>query len=210
MIREITPEASCGARPLQAIWRSRLLTRHLCSVPYYDTFPADRLSFAYFPDLPFWVHPAIILFALTRIAFRKAHEPVGRKDGLVTDQLREIRNVDLVGYGSEASPEESFADRVSKSCLSPLYLAALDYTDASTRAIKVKEETIEKLKVELGRSLEQESTVTRHSEDEQNRKANQQLVEIAATVGAYNLVSRFLVGLNVAEMADEPVPPVEG
>ncbi|KAK1250552.1 hypothetical protein MKX08_010555 [Trichoderma sp. CBMAI-0020] len=62
--------------------------------------------------------------------------------------------------------------------LSEKQWAVLVYTDEMTRSVQVKDETFAALK--------------RHFSD-------QEVVEITATVAAYNCVSRFLVALNVGE-----------
>lgn len=55
----------------------------------------------------------------------------------------------------------------------------MTYTDAMTRNIKVEKEIFERLKIWFGET---------------------EIVEITATVAAYNCVSRFLVALDVGEM----------
>jgi len=141
----------------------------------------------------------------------KAHEPVGRNCGLTTAQLREIRNVKKVGYGPRWMYSRDAYDEgldMEKSSFSDLYLAAMEYTDVSTRTVKVPEKYFARLKTELERFTIQkmEEGSGKLSKDEVEAKVNQQLVEITATIGAYNLVSRFLVGLNVGDMADADVP----
>ena len=71
-----------------------------------------------------------------------------------------------------------------KDGLSKKQLAVVEYTDAMTKEVKVPDAVFEKL-----RSLFSEREV----------------VEITATVGAYNCVSRFLVALDVGEMNDKGV-----
>lgn len=62
------------------------------------------------------------------------------------------------------------------SVLSPLQRAVLDYTDAMTRQVTVPDAVFDALR--------------EHFDD-------RRLVELTATVGTYNLVSRFLVALEV-------------
>lgn len=57
--------------------------------------------------------------------------------------------------------------------------AVLQYTDASTKNIRVSDEVFSKVKELFD---------------------DKEMVELAATVGAYNCVSRFLVALDVGEM----------
>ena len=71
-----------------------------------------------------------------------------------------------------------------KDGLNEKQLAVVEYTDAMTKEVKVSEAVFEKL-----RGLFNEREV----------------VEITATVGAYNCVSRFLVALDVGEMNDKRV-----
>ncbi|KAF1989930.1 4-carboxymuconolactone decarboxylase-like protein, partial [Aulographum hederae CBS 113979] len=61
-------------------------------------------------------------------------------------------------------------------------VAVLAYTDAMTLNVKVPDEVFERLKKTFG---------------------EKEIVEITATVAAYNCVSRFLVALDVGEMADQ-------
>ncbi len=65
--------------------------------------------------------------------------------------------------------------------LSETQWAVISYTDAMTRDVKVGEATFERLKRYFGQK---------------------EIVEITATVAAYNCVSRFLVALDVGEMND--------
>lgn len=62
------------------------------------------------------------------------------------------------------------------SVLTDLQRACLDYTDAMTRDIAVPQSTFERVREHLG---------------------TRQTVELTATVGAYNLVSRFLVAMQI-------------
>nr|POE63634.1 hypothetical protein CFP56_04537 [Quercus suber] len=60
----------------------------------------------------------------------------------------------------------------------------LDFTRQSTREIKVSDATFEKIKV---------------------RWSHQQVMELTVTVAGYNMVSRFLVALNVTESNGKPL-----
>jgi len=91
--------------------------------------------------------------------------------------------------------------------LSALQAAALGFADGSTRDVKVASEVIEFLKVELAVLVDSTSNKTPTAKDE---KIQGLLVECAAVVATYNMVSRFLVALDVGGMLDEPVPwPVD-
>lgn len=67
--------------------------------------------------------------------------------------------------------------------------AVMAYTDAMTRDVRVREEVFEKLKRYFGKK---------------------EIVEITATVAAYNCVSRFLVALDVGEMNEQGENKAEG
>jgi len=62
-------------------------------------------------------------------------------------------------------------------------MAVLEYTDAMTRDVKVSDKVFGKLKTLF---------------------VEREIVEITATIAAYNCVSRFLVALDVGEMNDKP------
>ena len=69
--------------------------------------------------------------------------------------------------------------------LSDLQRAALIYTDWSTRNVHIPQEVFDKLKSFLD---------------------DKQIVEATLTVGAYNMVSRFLVAVDVGDKANVKVP----
>lgn len=71
------------------------------------------------------------------------------------------------------------SDSELASLLSEKQLAVYKYTEAMTRTVKVSDEVFAGVKENF---------------------SEQEVVEITATVGAYNCVSRFLVALNVGEM----------
>ncbi|KAJ7593295.1 beta-ketoadipate enol-lactone hydrolase [Mycena floridula] len=109
------------------------------------------------------------------------HEHVGRDCGLTTQQLTVIRNTAAI------------AD--NKGVLSALQMKALVFADASTKDVKVNNKDTLALKEEL-------ALLAKGDEQE----AQDLLVEAAAVVASYNMVSRFLVSLDVAGMSDELVP----
>jgi 4-carboxymuconolactone decarboxylase len=90
----------------------------------------------------------------------RAHEPVAREAGLGDDALAAIRGDGDAGV------------------LAPQLRAALAFTDAMTRDVRVPGAVFE--------------DAAAHFDD-------RQLVELTATAGAYNCVSRFLVALEVGE-----------
>lgn len=84
---------------------------------------------------------------------------------------------------------ENRAEQPIEKGLSEAQWAVVDYTDSMTRNVQVPDEIFAKLKQWFGK---------------------QEIVEITATVAAYNCVSRFLVALNVGEMnLQDPVQTVE-
>ncbi|GAA5981523.1 hypothetical protein JCM10908_004142 [Rhodotorula pacifica] len=70
--------------------------------------------------------------------------------------------------------------------LSPFQAAALHFADASTYNVQVPQARLDELKQFL--------------------KDDQQLLEVTAVAATYNMVSRFLVALNVGDMGDVSVP----
>lgn len=113
-------------------------------------------------DLPDDVRELVILrvAALNEADYEwDAHEPVARECGLGDADLAAVRDVAGGANG-----------------LSPAHRAALDFTDAVTRDVRVPDEVFERLRACF---------------DER------QVVELTATAATYNLVSRFLVALEV-------------
>ena len=115
------------------------------------------------------------------------HEHVGRDVGLTTAQLSVIR--DISKHAPSPSSPEPF---------SSLQAAALAFADASTKDINVSDTIFDNLSNEFKRFLANETDV--------ESKVQALLVETAAVVGTYNMVSRFLVSLDVGGKSDEPVP----
>ena len=115
------------------------------------------------------------------------HEHVGRDAGLTTVQLWVIRDI------SKHAPSPS-----SPGSLSSLQAAALAFADASTKDIKVSNEVFDSLASEFKKFLANETDI--------ESKVQELLVETTAVVGTYNMVSRFLVALDVGGKSDEPVP----
>lgn len=116
------------------------------------------------------------------------HEHVGRDAGLSTAQLLVVRRT------AKPAPPAS-----SPGILTPLQAAALAFADASTKDIRVPDVVFEALKKEL-------NPLAGGNED----TTEDLLVEVAAVVASYNMVSRFLVSLDVAGKSDQAVPvPVD-
>jgi len=112
------------------------------------------------------------------------HEHVGRAAGLTTGYLAAIADTSTTSLSS---------------VLSPLQQAALAFTDSSTRHVKVPDEVFVNFKRQLQLNLDSQ-------DDAPNVTVDRQLVEATATVGGYNLVSRFLVALDVNDRASQTVP----
>jgi hypothetical protein len=83
-----------------------------------------------------------------------------------------------------------------------LQAAALAFADASTKDIRVPDSIFDNLSKEFQQSVADGMDAVQNVQD--------LLVETAAVVSTYNMVSRLLVSLDVAGKADEPVPwPVD-
>ncbi|KAE9408299.1 alpha/beta-hydrolase, partial [Gymnopus androsaceus JB14] len=116
--------------------------------------------------------------ALNHAAFEWIHhEHVARDAGLTTEQLYLVRDTTYTG-------EEEETDSI----LSPLQRAALAFAHYSTSTVKVPA----KVTLTLAAAL---STADPSF-----------LVECASIVSSYNMVSRFLVSLDVAGMSSSTVP----
>lgn len=101
---------------------------------------------------------------------------IGRQAGLTSAQLGSIR-------------DDSTVPHPGNSVLTPLQVAAIQYTDYMTRQVKVPQYAFDNLRSML--------------------KNDQQMVEVTTTIAAYNMVSRILVALDVNDKADVAVPAVE-
>ncbi|KAJ7188381.1 beta-ketoadipate enol-lactone hydrolase [Mycena filopes] len=112
------------------------------------------------------------------------HEHVGRSHGLTTTQLWAVRD-------TSALPPPSV--------LSPFQAAALAFADCSTAAVRVPADVTSTLQEQLKLFAAPNKL-----------DAEDLLVEAAAVVASYNMVSRFLVSLDVAGMSNNLVPwPVD-
>ena len=116
------------------------------------------------------------------------HEHEGRASGLTTEQLV------LIGETSTALS----IDIPPNDPLNPLQRAALQFADASTRSIKIPDPVFNGFRDELLAALK--------SGNPQTATVERQLVEAVTTVGGYNLVSRFLVALDVDDRSSQIVP----
>lgn len=104
---------------------------------------------------------------------------------MTTAQLAVIRNL------LDPAPAVSKPDPLTR-----LQAAALAFADASTKTIQVSDTIFNALSEELIPLV-----------DGKDGESVQDLaVEAAAVVSTYNMVSRFLVSLDVAGKSEEPVP----
>ena len=112
------------------------------------------------------------------------HAPILQKEGKVSDQaLEEVRTGILSKHqnGVETKNEDIQGDVG----LNEPQRIVLDYTDAMTRNIKVPEPIFTGLRQWFN---------------------EREIVEITATIAAYNCVSRFLVALDVGEVSQRQAP----
>ncbi|KAG6915921.1 hypothetical protein DXG01_009251 [Tephrocybe rancida] len=119
------------------------------------------------------------------------HEPAGRTDGLNTAQLYIIRD--------EAAPLPP-----APGILTQLQTSALMFADASTRNVKVGDKLTNALKRDL------EALARQQGAENIEERTEDLLAEVALVVATYNMVSRFLVAVDVAGLGDDAVPwPIE-
>lgn len=85
-----------------------------------------------------------------------------------------------------------------------LQTAALLFADASTRTVSVPVGVTEGLRTELRNWVVKETSGL--SEDEVKNEVDDIFVEASLVVATYNMVSRFLVAVDVAGSSDDPVP----
>jgi 4-carboxymuconolactone decarboxylase len=97
----------------------------------------------------------------------RAHEPEGLAAGLTAAQIAALRKPPDQPDPPGPATDEVLGERLT---------VVKDYTDAMTRDVVVTDELFDKLR--------------EHFDD-------RRIVELTATVAAYNLVSRFLVALRV-------------
>ncbi|KDN35918.1 alpha/beta-hydrolase [Tilletiaria anomala UBC 951] len=128
------------------------------------------------------------------------HEGVARKAGLTNEQLARVGDVSL-SITSLSDP--SSADNPSAGAgniLSRLQNAALAFAEASTAHVQVPDAVFGELKEALKESIAMQGDAGADKETLLNEK----LVEAAATVATYNMVSRFLVATDIDDKANTP------
>ncbi|KAH0584697.1 hypothetical protein H2248_010224 [Termitomyces sp. 'cryptogamus'] len=130
--------------------------------------------------------------AINRAAFEWIqHEKVGREDGLNNAQLYIVRD-----EGTPLPPAPGI--------LTQLQISALMFADASTRNVNVGDQIINALKKDL------EVLARQQNAENIEERTEDLLAEAVLVVAAYNMVSRFLIAVDVAGLSDEPIPwPIE-
>lgn len=88
--------------------------------------------------------------------------------------------------------------------MKPWQIAALLFADASTRTVSVPAYITEGLRTEFRNWVVKQTSGL--SEDEVKSKVDDLFVEASLVVASYNMVSRFLVAVDVAGTSDDPVP----
>ncbi|KAK0566393.1 hypothetical protein OC861_003259 [Tilletia horrida] len=139
------------------------------------------------------------------------HEIVARQEGNVNDEC--LTAVRSVGIAPSLGPAQYDQLVPPQGPLTPLQAMAVIFTDESTLNVDVLDDTFAKL-----RQLLLEEGKTRAGGDEAIRQllladaggesafADRAVTEAVATVATYNMVSRFLVALDVDGRSQQPVP----
>lgn len=108
------------------------------------------------------------------------HRPILEKTGVLSEEaIASLKERPRPKYEIEEKQE---AKTIGSSMFDEKHFAALEYTDAMTLGCIVPQPVFEKLKSFF---------------------SEKEVVEITSTVAAYNCVSRFLVALDVGEMAEK-------
>ncbi|KAE8209528.1 hypothetical protein CF327_g6497 [Tilletia walkeri] len=163
--------------------------------------------------LPADVREIIILriAARNRAAFEWIqHEPVARNEGgLKTDVLSSVRLTGIEPSSTRIGIEDLIAP---KGPLSPLQATAVIFTDESTLDIRVQDSTFAGLRNLLlteGKRRAAEPNASVELKEALKKPmdfAFRAITEATATAATYNMVSRFLVALDVDDRSLEPVP----
>ncbi|KAN0060687.1 hypothetical protein ACQY0O_007345 [Thecaphora frezii] len=126
------------------------------------------------------------------------HEPVAVKAGVTVPQLQAVRDLRTPLSASTV--------------LSPLQKAALELTDAMTRDVRMPDATFERVRSLFAEHVAQSGAEAQSVDGfEGEALVNRKVVEATLTCAVYNMVSRFLVALDVDDRANVPVPvPVPG
>ena len=112
-----------------------------------------------------------------------AHAPLALKGGVSLEGLESVRRAEVISKGgNDEVPKDG------EGGLSAREWAVLAYTDQMTKEVAVDEAVFERLKEFF---------------------TERDIVEITATIAAYNCVSRFLVALDVGENNGKDMKSVE-
>ncbi|KAL1959504.1 hypothetical protein VTO42DRAFT_1949 [Malbranchea cinnamomea] len=134
------------------------------------------------------LHPGLLELAVCRVAVLNAavyewnaHAPLAVRAGIAPQTLAAVRTMPPHGEdAAEAAAEaEAGGESASAPPLSRRERAVVAYTDQMTRTVRVDDAVFDELRA-VGFS-------------------EREIVELTATVAAYNCVSRFLVALDVGE-----------
>lgn len=124
------------------------------------------------------------------------HAPVAEKAGCTTAQLAAVRDVR--------------APLSAASVLSPLAKAALALADDMTTKVRVQDSTFASLKSAFADNVRELGDKGKVDGFEGEELVNRKIAEATLTVAVYNMVSRFLVAVDVDDRANVPVPKPEG
>ncbi|KAL1982913.1 hypothetical protein VTN96DRAFT_765 [Rasamsonia emersonii] len=128
-----------------------------------------------------------------------AHAPLALKAGVSGNQLSEVKRLPYLSFDGEGLPQ-----RPTDSPLTEKQWAVLLYTDQMTRNVKVEERVFDLL-----RGPEQQDNDTQEGGAGSGLFSHREIVELTATIAAYNCVSRFLVALDVGENNAKAMKEVE-
>lgn len=139
----------------------------------------------------------VVEFAVCRIAVLnraayewESHAPLARKAGVSKQAMGSVLKLPcLVGPGrtstsARARDEQNAGNGKDTKDLNEKQFAVLQYTDSMTRNVEVEDAVFEKLKSVAGFD-------------------DKQIAELTAVVASYNMVSRFLVALDVGEKSKD-------
>ncbi|KAJ1020363.1 hypothetical protein NDA18_005959 [Ustilago nuda] len=124
------------------------------------------------------------------------HAPLAEQAGCSSAQLAAVRDLR--------------APLSASSVLSPLAKAALALADDMTTKIRVEDSTFSSLKSAFAENVKQLGDKVKLDGFQGEQLVNRKLAEATLTVAVYNMVSRFLVAVNVDDRANLPVPKPEG
>lgn len=124
------------------------------------------------------------------------HAPVAEQAGCTTAQLAAVRDV--------RSPLSA------SSVLSPLAKAALALADDMTTRVRVQDSTFSTLKFAFAENVKELGDKANVDGFQGEELINRKVIEATLTVAVYNMVSRFLVAVDVDDRANMPVPKPEG